>query len=159
MIIETAQIVSITDRIAWVKTIDANTCGSCHARVGCGHSLLAKLGRVDSLLAVELSSTEIDRAYAGREMRVGIQSGALLGAAAIVYLIPLGLLILSVLVGGLFALPDLTLLFLAVVCLFAGGVIAARIAKLGIVRTRFNPQFLSWKDEEVSNLPVVDTLS
>ncbi len=159
MIIETAQIVSISENVAWVKTTDANTCGSCQARIGCGQSLLAKLGRFDSLLAVELSPSEVNQAYAGREMQIGIQSGALLGATAIVYLIPLGMLMLSILVGGSLALPDLALFFIAVAFLFAGGVVAARIAKSGVLKTRFNPRFLSWKNEGNPNISVVETLA
>lgn len=93
MLEETGLVVRSTPAGVWVETVRQSSCGSCAARKGCGQRLLAEVGqgrrfevRADNPRRLELRS--------GDRVVLGLAENALLMASAMVYLVPLALMLL-----------------------------------------------------------------
>ena len=92
MIEEAGRVIAVEGDQAWVRTIQVSTCQSCAARKGCGHGLMNSLGegratqvRVPNVLGVSV----------GDDVVLGVPETALLGASALMYLVPLLTMILA----------------------------------------------------------------
>jgi sigma-E factor negative regulatory protein RseC len=90
MIEETARVVAVEGRLAWVETGRAGACNACAQGAGCGILSLAGLfGRRRPSFRV---ANPID-ARVGDEVIVGVEEAALVNGSLLVYLLPLLLLI------------------------------------------------------------------
>ena len=103
MIEEQGRVAAVDGDSIWVETIRNSTCTSCSARQGCGQHLSEKYRNNSSFAYIRVSSpwplAEGDR------VMVGIPESSLLRASALVYLLPLimmmaGLWLASALGGG-----------------------------------------------------------
>jgi sigma-E factor negative regulatory protein RseC len=100
MMTETAQVIAVEGDHAWVETQRKSTCGSCAVQKGCGTSVLAKvLGNRTSRIRVINSIG----ATAGDMVVIGVEDGMLVRTSFAVYAMPLILLLLGGVGGGMLA--------------------------------------------------------
>ncbi|GAB3037836.1 SoxR reducing system RseC family protein [Bowmanella dokdonensis] len=103
MIEELGTIKAVDQDHIWVETLIKTTCGGCVANQQCGTGAVARsLSPKSQLLIFRCEGP----ARVGQQVKLGIPEEALLGASALVYLVPLVVLILSALLGQLW-LPGL----------------------------------------------------
>lgn len=122
MIEVSARVVRVEGELAWVRTESPSSCGACGGK-GCGSSTFARLlhPREPEYAVLNPIASE-----AGESVVVGIEEGALLRAAVSGYLMPLLLLLLGALLGGLWGEPQA----------IAGGVLGLAIAMAWLKRRR-----------------------
>ncbi|PIE83022.1 MAG: Fis family transcriptional regulator [Candidatus Contendobacter odensis] len=96
MIEESAVVVAVDGNFAWVDTRRQTICGHCKARAGCGTSVLAEFWN-DTQTRVRAVATIPVKP--GDSVIVGLEDGALLRGALLVYLLPLVLLLAGGLLG------------------------------------------------------------
>ena len=103
MIEEQGRVAAVDGDSVWVETVKSSTCTSCSARLGCGQHLSEKYRSNNSSAYIRVSSqwplSEGDRVI------VGIPESSLLRASALMYLLPLvmmmaGLWLISLLGGN-----------------------------------------------------------
>jgi sigma-E factor negative regulatory protein RseC len=100
MMTETAQVIETEGDYAWVETQRKTTCGSCAVQKGCGTSVLAKvLGNRTSRIRVINSIG----ASTGEMVVIGVEDGMLVRTSFAVYAMPLILLLLGGVGGGMLA--------------------------------------------------------
>jgi len=100
MMTETAQVISTDGDYAWVETQRKTTCGSCAVQKGCGTSVLAKvLGNRTSRMRV----INTIGASTGEMVVIGVEDGMLVRTSFAVYAMPLILLLLGGVGGGMLA--------------------------------------------------------
>ena len=109
MIKETTTIVDVKPDCLWVEGVQGSTCGSCVARAGCGHRLLAR-GQAPAPRVRVLLGTNDDAAYTiGEDVAIGIPEDVVVKGSLFIYLCPLlGLLLSAGLVEYWFARELLT---------------------------------------------------
>jgi sigma-E factor negative regulatory protein RseC len=97
MIENTAQVVRVEGDLAWVRADSPSSCGACGGK-GCGSSTFVRMlhPREPEYAVLNPISAE-----AGETVVVGIEEGALLRAAMSGYLVPLSLLLVGALLGGI----------------------------------------------------------
>jgi sigma-E factor negative regulatory protein RseC len=98
---ENGKVVAIEEHAVWVETNRLSTCGSCSARKGCGTTLLNSLhpGREHYLRVVVAASFAADL-RPGDEVEISIPDEVVLQASAVVYLVPLALMLATALLGN-----------------------------------------------------------
>ena len=96
MIEETATVVSCVDDQAKLEVQRQSTCSSCNAKSGCGTAIFSKsLGKkVSQVTVVNTMNLRV-----GDKVIVGLQENALLTGSAIVYLLPLVLMLVFAILG------------------------------------------------------------
>lgn len=96
MIEETATVVSCLNNQAKLEVLRQSTCSSCNAKSGCGTAVFSKtLGKKVSQVTVENTLN----LQVGDKVVVGLQESALLTGSAIVYLLPLIMLLVFAILG------------------------------------------------------------
>ncbi len=95
MIEETAIIVSLEGNYAWLEKQRQSSCGSCAMNKGCG---TAVLGKVFENRFVKVRAINQANAQVGDTVIVGLEEGAMVKAAFILYLLPLLTMLLAALV-------------------------------------------------------------
>jgi sigma-E factor negative regulatory protein RseC len=109
MMTETGRVVALDDDAVWVETIRLGTCGSCAARSGCGHGLLASMGRSASVVRALRTSANSPAIALHDEVRISIPERSFLRGVALLYLMPLLCLVAgALLVSGALAGEALT---------------------------------------------------
>ena len=101
MMTETAQVVTTdADGYAWVETQRKTACGSCAVQQGCGTGVLAKvLGKRVGRMRVRNTLG----AAVGQRVVIGLEDGLLVRTSFAVYAVPLILLLLGGIAGGVAA--------------------------------------------------------
>lgn len=128
MLIETGRVVAVDQEAIWVETIRQSTCGSCAANKGCGHGLLNRIadGRTGYVRvlpgSISPGSCAIDD-----QVRIGIPEQVILQGSAVVYMLPL-LLMLAGAASGSGFLPG------AAEAVAVGGAVAGLLLGFGLVR-------------------------
>lgn len=131
MLTETGQVIAVDHDGLWVETLKKTTCSGCAARHGCGQRLLASASQNMSLIKALFREDESpDMWDVGDTVSIGMEETALLKAALYVYLGPLLCLLLFVLAGAAFGLPDGVLALLAVAGILFGGLIVRLHAQI-----------------------------
>ena len=103
MIEQQATVVEVDDDSVMLQAARQSTCSSCQLKQGCGTGLLAKhVGQRFSKIVVN-KTTDVE---IGQQRTVVIPEQTLLQGAALMYLLPLGLLILFSMVVRILALGD-----------------------------------------------------
>lgn len=93
-------IVSASPEETWVETSRASACGSCSSKAGCGTTTLNQmLGSKSSVFKV----LNPIGARVGERVVIGLEEGALLKSSALVYVLPLALLLAGAMLGSLLA--------------------------------------------------------
>lgn len=100
MVEEQGVIVALDGSRAWVETRRQSVCGGCSANKSCGTGVLARYldGRVAKVRALNPPA-----AVVGDTVTVGLHEGALLAMSALMYLLPLALLLAGALVAEFLA--------------------------------------------------------
>lgn len=100
MIEEQGVIVALEGPSAWVETRRKSVCGTCSANKGCGTGVAARYfdGRVARVRALNPAAAAI-----GDTVTVGLHEGALVAVSALMYLLPLALLLVGALVAEFLA--------------------------------------------------------
>jgi sigma-E factor negative regulatory protein RseC len=127
VILERGKISDITDAHAWVECQSRSACERCASGKGCGGGVLgALLG--DRLHKIKVTS-HIPGLKVGDQVELGMSAADLLGAAMLVYLLPLSGLLLGALAGGVLAgfSNDMVTIFGALAGLALGGLVTRRI--------------------------------
>ncbi|GGD67596.1 SoxR reducing system RseC family protein [Lacimicrobium alkaliphilum] len=105
MIEELGTIKAVDKDHIWVETMIKTTCGGCVANDHCGTGTVARaLSPKTQTLIFRWSK----HAEVGQQVKLGIPEEALLGASALMYMVPLIALVLSALLGQ-YALPYIEL--------------------------------------------------
>lgn len=102
MIEETATVVALRGGKVWVQRTSEGLCAQCQARGGCGQGALAKLGgeRARQLLLPNARVMEQGEPVAvGDAVVIGIAERALISVSALVYLLPVFLMLCGALVA------------------------------------------------------------
>lgn len=104
MTLETrAIVVRIDGPLAFVESAQANGCGQCKGKAECG------TGKLSRLLCSEPRQFKVDNAIAaavGDDVVVSVADGAVLRGIALVYLLPLVLLVAGAATGNALAVQD-----------------------------------------------------
>ena len=117
MIEQQATVVEVDDDSVMLQAARQSTCSSCQLKQGCGTGLLAKhVGQRFSKIVVN-KTTDVE---IGQQRTVVIPEQTLLQGAALMYLLPLGLLILFSMVARILALGDGFEIILGLVGLLSG---------------------------------------
>lgn len=147
MLEEQALVVEVMPGAVLVETCRQSACQSCSAKSSCGHSLLAKLSsgkRQQLTVATEMTL------HPGDQVVLGLGEGAFLRGSALLYLVPLLVMLLAALVGEVIGGQDSALSFI----LAAAGLSAG----FGGVRwyTRRHGQDAQYQPVVLRKLPVGD---
>lgn len=89
MLAETGRVVAVDDGAVWVETQRQSSCGSCAARSGCGHGLLASMGRGPSLVRALLTPGSPGNIALHDQVRISLPERSFLRGVAMLYLLPL----------------------------------------------------------------------
>lgn len=100
MLSESGRVVAVEVDAVWVETIRSSLCGSCAARAGCGHGVLARASKGKGLIKVRESAHVFASDCAiNDEVDIELPESAVLHGSFLVYLLPLLIAIVGALVG------------------------------------------------------------
>jgi sigma-E factor negative regulatory protein RseC len=117
MIEQQATVIEIKDDTIWLQAERQSTCGQCQIKQGCGTGLLAKhVGQRFSKIAVN-NTTDVS---IGQHVTVAIPEQTLLQGAALMYLLPLGLLFMFSMAARALVLGELAEIILGLIGLVLG---------------------------------------
>lgn len=100
MLSESGRVVAVEADAVWVETIRSTLCGSCAARAGCGHGVLARAGQSKGLIRAH----ESDRVAAADcavndEVDIELPESAVLRGSLWIYGAPLASAVFGAVVG------------------------------------------------------------
>lgn len=136
MLSEVGRVVGVEEDGLLVETINQSACEACSAKAGCGQKLLSQLHSSTLIKAYFMPSQARQSWSVGDQVELGIEPQALVGAALLAYMMPLGLMLIGVVVSplvlSLFSAslpvvdrtPDVVSVLGAVVGLVCGGVLS-----------------------------------
>jgi sigma-E factor negative regulatory protein RseC len=117
MIEQQATVIEIKDDTIWLQAERQSTCSQCQIKQGCGTGLLAKhVGQRFSKITVK-KATGVS---VGQQVTVEIPEQALLQGAALMYLLPLGLLFVFSMTARAFVLGEAVEIMMGVIGLSIG---------------------------------------
>ena len=137
MLTEQGRVIALERGAVWVETVRKSTCGSCSAKPGCGHSVLAELTSKAGVIRVrDTASVRADTLSVGQQVEIAIPEAVILRGSLMVYLLPLvlglmGALFLSNVVQASSDLP-------AIVGFIFG-------LTLGFATVRVVPRWFGWE--------------
>lgn len=140
---ELARVVALDDTGAWVDAERRSACGECSARAGCGTTLLAALSpsRRD-YIHVEASGDLRSRLRIGDTVEIALPDELVTRASAILYALPLGLLLIGAIAGNSLAPGDAGTGAGAALGLGLGALLARVLAGTVGNRAAFRPQLV-----------------
>ena len=128
MVKETTTIVAIEPGYLWVEGVQRSTCGSCTARAGCGHRLLAGIKAQTSRVRVLLSVGDKADYKIGEELQISIPDDVVVKSSLFIYLSPLlGLLLAAGIADYLFG-QELITISAGIIGFAVGGVLVRVIS-------------------------------
>jgi len=135
MIEEMGLVKRISGNTAWIETAIKTTCNSCQAKSNCGTSVIAKVFNPKPELLALYSPIELTP---GQYVKLGIPEEKLVTASALVYLLPLGIFMFSIIVlqASMPNLHELLILLMSTIPTLIGFWWVSRFAK-----TRHKGQF------------------
>lgn len=87
---ESGRVVAVENDAVWVETIRQSTCNACSAEKVCGQGIMNKMGAGKRHhLRVPLDGRNPQDFLPNDEVTIRVPDGALVGAALLVYLVPL----------------------------------------------------------------------
>jgi len=123
MLKETGRIVAIEPDWVWVETISASSCGSCSAQKGCGQSLLAKWAAKNSYIKVLLNGRDPKSFKVNDSISIAIPENVVVMGSLLVYLLPVGLMLMGGLFGQSWFGSEAMSILGAVIGLLIGGLV------------------------------------
>lgn len=146
MLTETGRVVALEGDALWVETISVSSCGSCAAKSGCGHSLLAKWASRSAYLRVALAGRDPLSFEIGDTVTIGIPEDVIVTSSLLMYCLPIMLMLAGAALGHYGAGSEGVSALMALAGLLLGGlVVKLYSAKAGRSR-RLEPvlvEFLS----------------
>ncbi|MBE2897152.1 hypothetical protein HPC38_09775 [Pasteurellaceae bacterium HPA106] len=141
MLVEVAEVVSITNGIAKVRCESKQSCGGCAAKASCGAHALSKInGEVQDHLLLQLAVS--DEVEVGHRIEIGLQERSMILTALLLYIAPLSALVLSAVIGAHFIQTE-WLQALVIAAATAGSFVAIRpISQRLARRQHFQPHFI-----------------
>lgn len=106
MMTETGRVVALDDQAVWVETLRASTCGKCSARQGCGHGLLASMGRSASLVRALRAPHSPGQIQLNDDVSISMPERGFLRGVAVLYLLPLLCMVAAALAVSELAVHD-----------------------------------------------------
>jgi len=101
MLTETGRVVAIDREAIWVETVRQSTCGGCVANKGCGHRLLNRVGDGRTgYVRVLPGSISPGSCAIDDQVRIGIPEQVILQGSAVVYMLPLLLMLAGAAAGS-----------------------------------------------------------
>ena len=117
MIEQQATVIEIKDDMVWLQAERQSTCSQCQIKQGCGTGLLAKhVGQRFSKITVQ-KTTDVS---VGQQVTVEIPEQTLLQGAALMYLLPLGLLFVFSMTARALVLGEVIEIVIGLTGLFTG---------------------------------------
>lgn len=97
---EQATVVALEDDSVWVETQRQGSCQACAAKKGCGQGLMSQVmpGREHYIRALGEAS-QLQQLTVGDVVSIDVPDDVILKASAVIYLIPLLMLILGMFIG------------------------------------------------------------
>lgn len=121
MLTEVGTIIRIEPEAVWVETLQKSTCGSCHAKSGCGQHVLGKALSTSSSIRVLLKGKSPEQFSLNQQVTIGIPEDVVVRGSLIIYLVPLLSLLFFANVGYALAASDAVSILFGAVGLVAGG--------------------------------------
>ncbi len=141
MLEETGTVSRVEAGSVWVETIRQSACEGCRASKGCGQKALASIGQ-GKRFQVKVKNPRQLILHNGQSVVLGLEDSALLSASALVYLLPLLLMLgAAILADSLTGSEGLTILS-ALAGLAAGMLVARLLASRRQNQCRFEPEIL-----------------
>lgn len=144
MIKETAKVVGVDIQGGnlWVEGIQRSTCGSCVARAGCGHRLLGQ--RKTPTIKAAIAPEDRFNYQVGYSVEVGIPEDLIVKSSLLLYLLPLGCLLLAALLADYWLGKEWLTICAGVAGLLSGAVLVRSLsAKISSDNT-LHAQVLRW---------------
>jgi len=114
MLRESGRIVALESNAVWVETIRSSLCGSCAARAGCGHGVLARASNSRGLIrAHESDSVAAVDCAVNDEVEIELPESAVLRGSLWLYGMPITAAIIGAVVGDRYSEYAAMLGFLA----------------------------------------------
>ena len=145
MVKETTTIVAIEPGYLWVEGVQSSTCGSCTARAGCGHRLLAGIKAQTSRLRVLLSTDDKTDYKIGEELQISIPDDVVVKSSLFIYLFPLLGLLLAAGMADYWFGKELVTISAGIIGLAVGGVLVRVISDHLRNESRFQPSVIARK--------------
>ena len=111
--------------LVWVETERKTTCSSCSARQGCGQHLSSKYR--PSAVTSMISALSSEPLFEGDRVLIGIPEHSLMRASAIIYMLPLMLLMAALWLSGVVGLGDGMTSLLCLLALVLGFISARKL--------------------------------
>ena len=98
---EQAVVIALEEDCAWVETRRQGSCQACSASKGCGQGLMSRLlpGR-EHYIRVLVDGADRDKLVIGESVEIDVPDQVILEASAVVYLVPLLMLIVGMFLGA-----------------------------------------------------------
>lgn len=125
-----------------LEGIQRSACGTCSARMGCGHRLLARL-KTPTIRAVIAADDAFDYAP-GQYVEVGIQEDLIVRASLMLYLVPLVGLLFGAGLADYWQGSEWLTMGAGVIGFFAGAWLVGRISARASRRHSSQAQVLRW---------------
>ncbi len=141
MIEEHATVVSVVEGRVLIESSRSSACGQCHAKQSCGQKAISEWAS-SKMTQLEIENPGMILVKAGDKVVVGIDEGSFLKVSALMYLLPL---LLMVLLGGLaqyFDYAEVTMIFASFGGLLAGFLAVKFWSQRLDNRYQFNPVLL-----------------
>jgi sigma-E factor negative regulatory protein RseC len=141
---ENATIIALENDCVWVETLRQGSCSSCSASAGCGQGLMSKMlpGREHYIRAL-IEQQQLQGLAIGQTVAIEVPDAQILEASAVVYLVPLVLLIAGAMLGTWVLPGDAGAISGAVLGLLLGAVIVRWHARVKRNDQRFQPRVVS----------------
>ena len=140
---ETARLVALDDMGAWVDADRRGVCGNCSARSGCGTTLLNALHpRHKDYLHVLVDHELRGRLRVGDTVEISMSDELVVQASAIMYLLPLGLLLAGAIAGSTLVTGDAGTAAGSILGLALGAGLARLLARGTNANTTLRPRLV-----------------
>lgn len=152
MIKETAKVVAvdIQGRGLWVEGIQRSTCGACAARMGCGHRLLGQ--RKTPTIKAAIAPEDRFNYQAGQSVEVGIREDLIVKASLLLYLLPLGGLLLAAALANAWPGKEWLTICAGAAGLLGGALLVRRLSARLSCDNSLHAQVLGWLDDQTLTL-------
>ncbi len=142
MLVEMGRIAAIDDQGLWIETFTKSGCGSCAENAKCGTGLLERYFAGGSrYLLVRLDAGDRLSYQVGDEVQLGLDEQVLLRGSFLVYLVPLGGLLLGAMLG-FYAAGEMASILAGLGGMITGGVLVRWHAWRNRFNRNYNPVIL-----------------
>ena len=143
MIEESVEVLSVEVAGLWVESVSRSTCQACVVKQGCGQNLLQTLGAHTVRMFVPFDGHDPGSFKIGQSVTIGVAESLLVLGPLLVYLFPLFTLLVGLWVGDSIYHSDGTAISGALLGLFGGGFLVARVFDSDSQKVKLYPRLLT----------------